>query len=92
MGIVNFSGVFVVWFLSAILSGIAVLSGAESTAVRDNVYHALEPNRTQCMMPSLQIGTTFKARSTLDNTWINTFSYLQTPVFPPAFLTLNSII
>lgn len=37
MGIVNFSGVFVVWFLSAILKGSAILSGAESTAVRDKI-------------------------------------------------------
>lgn len=91
MGRVNFSGVFVIWFLSAILSGNAILSGAESTSVRDKVYDALEFNGTQCMIPSLHIGATFKARSTLNNTWINTFSVsgarMQTPVFPPVFQT-----
>lgn len=93
MGTVNFSGVFVVWFLSAILSESAILSGSESTAVRDKVQDALESNGTQSMMHSLHIGATFKVRSALDNTWINTFSVsgasVQTPVFPPAFLTLK---
>lgn len=45
MGIVNFYGVYSVWFLSAILSG------AESTAVRDKVYDALESHSIQRMIP-----------------------------------------
>lgn len=57
MGIVNFYGVCSVWFLSAILSG------AESTAVRDKVYDALESRSTQCMIPSLHMRTAFKTRS-----------------------------
>lgn len=61
MGIVNFYGVCSVWFVSAILSG------AESTAVREKVHDALESHSTQCMIPSLHIRTTFKTRSTLDN-------------------------
>lgn len=61
MGITKFSGVFVVWFLSAILSGF------ESTAVADEVFDALESNSTQHMMPGLQIGATLKDSSSLNN-------------------------
>lgn len=90
MGIVNFYGVCSAWFVSAILSG------AESTAVREKVHDALESHSTQCMIPSLHIRTTFKTRSTLDNIRINIFSVscapVQTPVFPTASLTLKSHI
>lgn len=78
MGIVNFYGVYSVWFLSAILSG------AESTAVRDNVFDALESHSTQCMIPSLHMRTTFK--TTLDNIGINIFFEIKTIVFPNALL------
>lgn len=89
-GIVNFYGVCSVWFLSAILSG------AESTAVRGKVYDALESHSTQCMIPSLHKRTTFKTRSTLYNIGINIFSVsyapVPSPVFPTALLTLKSHI
>lgn len=90
MGIVNFYGVYSVWLLSAILSG------AESTAVRDKVYYALESHSTQHILPSLHMITTFKTRSTLDNIRRNIFSVsyasVQTPVFPTALLTQKNHI
>lgn len=59
MGIAKFSGVSVVWFLSAILSGAESPTG-------DKVLDALESNSTVCIMFSLQIGAALKVRSSLN--------------------------